>query len=184
MIVPEADQAAIARAARARDLDLEEVREAERGGTASVTVVVDGDGGVPLDTLAGLSGDLDAMAETWGRPEQPVLLEVTSRGVDAPLTEPRHWRRARGRSVELVYTDGADGPARARVGDVDPDGRTVRLVSRRGRAPVAETVSLDDVTRAVVRVEFGSVPGDELELLSGATDVATGGDDTAGRKEE
>lgn len=167
MIVPEPDRATIAAAAARRGLDVEEVREDSRGTTWRVTVVVDGDDGAPLDLLTELSHELDPLAERWGGPSRAVTLEVTSRGVDAALTEPRHWRRARGRSVELRWAPGATGPERARVGDVDERAGTVRLVhSVKGRRPKAGTVALDSVAHAVVRVEFSPAPEAELELLS------------------
>ena len=39
--------------------------------------------------------------------EAPYTLEVTSPGVDRPLTEPRHWRRAIGRLVTVPLTSAA-----------------------------------------------------------------------------
>ena len=41
----------------------------------------------------------------------PYTLEVSSPGVDRPLTEPRHWRRAAGRLVKVKVT--GEGPWRA-----------------------------------------------------------------------
>lgn len=166
MIVPEPDRAHIRKAVSDRSLDLEDLREDTRSSTWHVTVVVDGDSGVSLDDLAELSVDLDPLAEQWGGSGQPVTLEVTSRGVDAPLEHPRHWARARGRQVDLLYVDGADGPTRGRVGDLDEDSGTVRIVSRAGRGTRVDSVALDQVARAVIRVEFRPAPQEELDLLS------------------
>lgn len=166
VIVPEPDRAHIRQAAADRGLDLEEVRENSRTPTWSVVVVVDGDHGVSLDTLAELSGALDPLAEGWGDEHRAVTLEVTSRGVDAPLERPRHWRRARGRQVDLSWPDGVDGPATGRVGDVDETSGTVRLVSMSGRTAQVDSVALDQVARAVIRVEFRPAPEAELSLLS------------------
>ena len=166
MIVPDPDRTRIREAAAARGLDVEDVREDSRGATWGVTVVVDADGGASLDDLAALSGDLDPLAEEWGGPTRAVTLEVTSRGVDAPLTAIRHWRRARGRQVALTYVPGQSGPTRARVGDVDESAGTVRLVSREGRGLRADSVALDAVDRAVIRVEFRPAPEDETALLA------------------
>lgn len=131
-----------------------------------MTVVVDGDGGVSLDALAELSTALDPLAETWGGTERPVTLEVTSRGVDAPLEEPRHWRRAYGRQVDIDYVEGATGPARGRVGTLDEAAGTVRVVSKTGRGIIVDSVPLTDVARAVIRVEFRPAPQSEMDLLS------------------
>ena len=166
MIVPEPDRAHIRKAVSDRGLDLEELRENERSATWQVTVVVDGDEGVSLDALAVLSTAMDPLAETWGGAERPVTLEVTSRGVGAPLEEPRHWRRAHGRQVDIDYAEGATGPARARVGDLDEAAGTVRVVSKAGRGITVDSVALTDVVRAVIRVEFGPAPRAEMDLLS------------------
>lgn len=167
MIVPDADRTRIDEAAAASGLEVDEIREDRSAGTWRVTVVVDGDDGVDLDALAELSRVLDPLAETWGAPSQTTVLEVTSRGVDAPLTAPRHWRRARGRKVEIAYRDASDGgPTAARVGDVSADESSVRLVRPTKRGPVAESVGLDRIARAVVTVEFAPAPAEEMAALS------------------
>ena len=51
--------------------------------------------------------------------EMPYTLEVTSRGVDRPLTLPRHWRRNEDRLVKATLADGSD-----------PDRPHHRLVAR------------------------------------------------------
>lgn len=166
MIVPEPDRAHIRKAVSDRGLDLEDVRENTGGATWRVSVVVDGDSGVSLDDLAGLADALDPLAEAWGGANQPVTLEVTSRGVDAPLEHPRHWRRARGRQADLTYVDGAEGPTRGRIGDLDESSGAVRIVSRAGRGTRVDSVALDQVASAVIRVEFRPAPQEELDLLS------------------
>lgn len=166
MIVPEPDRAYIRKAVTDRGLDLEDLRENTSSATWRVTVVVDGDAGASLDDLAALATDLDPLAEQWGDPDRAVVLEVTSRGVDAPLEELRHWRRARGRQVDLVYVDGASGPARGRVGDLDENGESVRIVSRVGRGITVDSVALTDVARAALRVEFRPAPQDEMDILA------------------
>lgn len=166
VIVPEPDRAHISKTVSDRGLQLEEIREDSRSTTWQVVVVVDGDRGVSLDDLAELSSAFDSVAEAWGGPERAVTLEVTSRGVDAPLEQPRHWRRARGRQVDVSYVDGVDGPARGRVGDLDEEAGSVRLVSRSGRGMRVDSVALEDMARAVIRVEFQPAPADELALLT------------------
>ena len=57
-------------------------------------VAVDKDGGVTLDDVADATREVNRVldgSDVMG--EQPYTLEVTSRGVDRPLTLPRHWRR-------------------------------------------------------------------------------------------
>jgi ribosome maturation factor RimP len=117
----------------ARGLDLEDVVVTPAGKRRLLRVVVDRDGGVGLDAVAEIStavskelDDSDAMGGA------PYVLEVTSPGVDRPLTEPRHWRRATGRLVKASLRDGSAVQGRvAGVGDdsvtLDVDGTATRL---------------------------------------------------------
>ncbi|HWA65008.1 MAG TPA: ribosome maturation factor RimP [Mycobacteriales bacterium] len=96
--------------------DLEDVEVSTAGRRSVVRVVVDRDGGIDLDAVAEISRPvseaLDA-ADAFG--ESAYVLEVTSPGVDRPLTEPRHWRRNVGRLVEV------DGVT-ARIADATDSG--------------------------------------------------------------
>jgi ribosome maturation factor RimP len=99
----------------AAGFDLEDVAVTTAGRRHVVKVVVDRDGGLDLDAVAEVSrvvaAALDDSAATG---DAPYTLEVTSPGVDRPLTEPRHWRRARGRLVKT-------GSVTGRVLDADDD---------------------------------------------------------------
>jgi ribosome maturation factor RimP len=87
--------------------DLEDLAVSSAGRRSVVRVVVDRDGGIDLDAVAdvsrAVSEALDA-ADAFG--DSAYTLEVTSPGVDRPLTEPRHWRRNVGRLVEFGGTQG------------------------------------------------------------------------------
>jgi ribosome maturation factor RimP len=77
-------------------------------------VVVDSDGGVSLDDAAAASRELSAALDASGvMGEMPYTLEVSSPGVDRPLTQPRHWRRAAGRLVRVAVA--SSGAIRGRV---------------------------------------------------------------------
>lgn len=92
--------------------DLEQVTVSRVGRRHLVRVIIDRDGGVGLDAIAtvsrAVSAALDA-AEQEGRAVVPgeYVLEVSSPGVDRPLTEPRHWRRNVGRLVTVTITQEA-----------------------------------------------------------------------------
>src|SRR3546814_1875458 len=78
-------------------LDVEAVEITPAGKRRVLRVAVDKDGGVNLDDVAEATREiervLDEESDVMG--EHPYTLEVTSRGVDRPLTLPRHWRRDR-----------------------------------------------------------------------------------------
>lgn len=86
--------------------DLEELAVSRVGRRHVVRVIVDGDSGVSLDEVADLSRDLSAALDTAERARGDLIageyvLEVSSPGVDRPLTLPRQWRRNIGRLVEV-----------------------------------------------------------------------------------
>lgn len=86
----------------AAGMDLESVRASVAGRRRLLRVVVDSDHGVSLDDAAEVSRDVSAALDaTDVMGDMPYTLEVSSPGVDRPLTEPRHWRRARGRLVRV-----------------------------------------------------------------------------------
>jgi ribosome maturation factor RimP len=94
----------------AMNMDLEGLRVTSAGRRRVLRVFVDADGGVSLDDIAlasrELSIKLDNSAEMG---DQPYTLEVSSPGVDRPLTQPRHWRRAAGRLVVAPLKAEANG---------------------------------------------------------------------------
>ena len=100
--------------------DLEDVSVTAAGRRSVVRVIVDRDGGVDLDAVADISrGISEALDDSDAMGSAPYVLEVSSPGVDRPLTEPRHWRRATGRLVRVAVTDA--GTVTGRVVDADDD---------------------------------------------------------------
>jgi ribosome maturation factor RimP len=75
--------------------------------------------------------------------EQPYTLEVTSRGLDRPLTLARHWRRNVGRLVVAELADGSRLRGRIAAVDDDPvDGTAdVTVDGRQQRLALADVVT-------------------------------------------
>jgi ribosome maturation factor RimP len=146
--------------------DLEHLQIQQAGRRQLVKVVVDSDNaeaGIGLDQVAevsrAVSSALDALEA--GDSVGSVLggsytLEVTSPGLDRPLTRPRHWRRARLRKVAVRAGEDA---FLARVGDADDHG--VRLLVDGD----IRHVRFDDIDHAVVEVEFREPPAAEIAKL-------------------
>ena len=98
---------------RSAGYDLDDIVVSTAGRRTMVRVSVDADGGIDLDAVAEVSRAVSAALDDEGDGfAGPYVLEVSSPGVDRPLTERRHWRRAVGRLVE-VPVDGA--PVTGRV---------------------------------------------------------------------
>ncbi|WP_396917126.1 ribosome maturation factor RimP [Mycolicibacterium sp.] len=125
-----------------------------------VTVVADGDQGLDLDSLAELSRTASELLDQLDRGDTPYVLEVTSRGVDRPLTEAKHFRRNRARKAELTLADGST--LTGRLGETDSE--SVQVVVRSARDFEVRRVALADIVKAVVQVEFSPPNRCELEL--------------------
>jgi ribosome maturation factor RimP len=119
-------------------IDLEGIKIGSAGRRRVLRIIVDADGGVSLDDIAEVSREVSARLEAGNAMgDAPYTLEVSSPGVDRPLTQPRHWRRAAGRLVAVPIAAGnfdaeRDVPAgpvarQARVIDADDDGVTLEI---------------------------------------------------------
>ena len=125
-----------------------------------ITVIADGDNPLDLDSIAQLSRSASDLLDSVDAPA--FVLEVTSPGVDRPLTTEKHYRRARGRKVELTLSDGSQ--LSGRLGEIR-DG-TVQLVVREGARPnfSIRELPIEGIAKAVVQVEFSPPNQRELEL--------------------
>ena len=129
-------------------MDLESVRVSAAGRRRLLRVVVDSDQGVSLDDAAAISRELSAELDTVAvMGDFPYTLEVSSPGVDRPLTDPRHWRRAVGRLVQVTAAD--SGSISGRVIAADSDGVTLEIEGARRRFGYAA------LGAGAVQVEFG-----------------------------
>lgn len=118
--------------------------------------------GVDLDDIAEVSRAVSkALDEREDLLAGSYTLEVTSPGVDRPLTKPRHWRRAYSRLVRLRRTDGTH--QQARVGVADDDGVALLVDGTLVR------VGYSEIAAATVEVEFRRPSAAELKLLRGNT---------------
>jgi ribosome maturation factor RimP len=134
-----------------------------------ITVIADGDEPLDLDSIAALSRSASEALDRIEAP--PYVLEVTSPGVDRPLTTEKHYRRARGRKVELTLSDGSQ--LTGRLGEMR--GGTVRLVVREGAKAnfSIRELPLEGITKAVVQVEFSPPNQRELEMAGQSGEEAS-----------
>ena len=145
-------------------LDLEAVEVTPAGRRRVLRIAVDKDGGVTLDDVAEATREVSrALDESDAMGEQPYTLEVTSPGVDRPLTLARHWRRNAGRLVKVSTADG--GTVVGRVTSADEE---QALLQTDGGV---EALRYADVAKAHVQVELNrprtpDEPGDHEQSPS------------------
>jgi ribosome maturation factor RimP len=153
---------------RSAGLDLESVKVVAAGRRRLLRIVVDADRRPSLDDIAELSRSLSKELDDSGvMGEAAYTLEVSSPGVDRPLTEPRHWRRAQGRLVRVPRAAGAarsPGTVEGRVIAAGADGVVLDVGGHQ------REFGYQELGPGQVQVEFGGGgaahdddPGDEGE---------------------
>jgi ribosome maturation factor RimP len=136
----------------ASGLDLEAVEISSAGRRRVVRVLVDKDGGVGLDDLADATRVVgDALDASDALGDTPYTLEVTSPGVDRPLTLPRHWRRNAGRLVDVVDHEGQRRTGR--IVQADDEAVTLDVSGE------AQHLAYAEVVTARIEIEFGKPAG-------------------------
>jgi ribosome maturation factor RimP len=152
--------------------DLEALSLKRVGRRHQVRVIVDSDEGVNLDAVATLSRDVSAALDEAEESGGDLVageyeLEVSSPGIDRPLTLPRHWRRNVGRLVKVTV---ADRSLVGRVTAVDDDGVELDVEGQPRRLEYAE------LGPGRVQIEFNrltELPDEELDEI----DDEEGGDE-------
>jgi ribosome maturation factor RimP len=157
--------------------DLEALQVTPAGRRRVVRMVVDKDGGTTLDDVADVSRAVSEALDDIDAREPALLggayvLEVSSPGVDRPLTQPRHWRRNVGRLVTAHLADG--GTAAGRL--LEATDTEVVLGERR--------LLLAEVVRGQVQVEFDRPAGPAPDGAAGGALPEVEDDDVADEDED
>ena len=130
---------------------LEEVQIASPGSHRIITCVVDGQTPLNLDqvTVASrLISELLDTAEFMG--ETAFTLEVTSPGIDRPLTHPRHWRKNLTRLIKVTLLDGS-----TTIGRLTEFNESYAILVENIKGRIKEhSIAFADIKRAVVEIEF------------------------------
>ncbi|MBD5788175.1 ribosome maturation factor RimP [Cellulosimicrobium terreum] len=162
----------------AAGLYLEDVSVSRAGARSVVRVVLDlpedRQGSLDLDTVAEVSRPVSDALDEVAALRGAYTLEVSTPGTDRPLTQERHFRRALGRLVRLVLSDGGTVEGRL-VGAQDE--LVLDVTDTRGRT-TARTVPFATVVRGQVQVELRrALTADLPELENDDPTAASRGDD-------
>ena len=138
--------AAITPALEALGFHLEDVTIISAGRRSMLTVIVDGDTHLSLDQVTSATkaiGEIVESVQSLG--ETPFTLEVTSPGLDRPLTKVRHWQKNINRLVKVVLLDGSE--IKGRIKDVNEVSARVD----------EKNINYSDIKRATLEIEFKPV---------------------------
>jgi ribosome maturation factor RimP len=122
---------------------VEDITITSAGKRSMLTVIVDGDTHLSLDQVTVATKAISEIVEnlpTLGN--NPFTLEVTSPGLDRPLTKPRHWRKNQERLIKIVLNDGKE--INGRIKDSTESAVTVD----------DKSINFADIKRATLEVEF------------------------------
>jgi ribosome maturation factor RimP len=125
---------------------LEDVTIISAGRRSMLTVIVDGDTHLSLDQVTSATkaiGEIVESVQSLG--ETPFILEVTSPGLDRPLTKVRHWQKNINRLVKVVLLDGSE--IKGRIKDVNEVSARVD----------EKNINYSDIKRATLEIEFKPV---------------------------
>lgn len=123
---------------------LEEVKVTPLGRRRQISVIVDGEERNPNhDEVASISRAISAQLDDFsGLGDSPFTLEVTSPGIDRPLTELRHWRKNLGRLVKILTKE-----------DKEISGRIAEVHT--GKVRIDDSIfDFESIKRAQVQIEF------------------------------
>jgi ribosome maturation factor RimP len=138
--------AVITPAIQALGFYVEDISITTAGRRSMLTVIVDGDTHLSLDQVTVATKAISEIVEnlpTLGN--NPFTLEVTSPGLDRPLTKPRHWRKNKDRLIKIVLNDGKE--ITGRIKDSTNDEVIVD----------EQKVAFVDIKRATLEIEFKQV---------------------------
>jgi ribosome maturation factor RimP len=130
---------------------LEDIHIASPGSHRIVTCIVDGDSSLNLDQVTSVSrviSELLDVAPFMG--ETPFTLEVTSPGVDRPLTLPRHFAKNHDRLLKVIRLDGSE--VLGRIASNTDDSVTLTVTNK--KESQEEVISIAEIKRALVEIEF------------------------------
>lgn len=152
--------------------EIEAVTVDTRSRPPRITIVADGDTPLDMDAVAELSRSASTVLDTIDTGGRAYVLEVSSPGVDRPLTAEKHFRRARGRKVEVQVDGSSENDVTTMVGRIGAvvDG-TVELVVRGRSGCSVRRIPLAELRKAVVQVEFSPPTAQELALIGDERDT-------------
>ena len=131
---------------------LEEVTVTPAGRRSLVTIIVDSEKHLSLDEVTALSRTVSEIVESLEElGDTPFTLEVSSPGIDRPLTLPRHFRKNIGRLVQITTTSGDQ--VKGRITSADESAVVVDEAS----------IPFSEISKAVLEIEFKSLSEKEGE---------------------
>ena len=137
---------------------LEDVNLVTPGQHRIVTVIVDGESALNLDQVTVATKLISSLLdEATFMGETPFTLEVTSPGIDRPLTLARHYANNVDRLLKVVKTDG--DVVTGRISSSNESEVVLTVAEKKESKEVL--IKYSDIKRATVEIEFNRKDGDK-----------------------
>jgi ribosome maturation factor RimP len=122
--------------------------------TNNIKVFLDADNGLSIDKSAKINRKLYAAIEESNMfPEGDFSLEVSSPGVDEPLTSVRQYRKNIGRTV-AVTVEGEGGEKTGKLTEVGEEELVLEVKSGKKKEATIEAIPFSNIKKVVVQVVF------------------------------
>lgn len=120
-----------------------------------ILILVDADQGMTIASCASLSRALSGELETNEQLDEAYILEVSSPGLDYPLTEKRQYQKNTGRSLKVYLVSGEE--IIGKLKEVEEQGIKVVVTKKeKGKKSVEEEqiISFNEIKKSIVQVSF------------------------------
>ena len=120
-----------------------------------ILILVDADQGMTIAACASLSRALSGELETNEQLDEAYILEVSSPGLDYPLTEKRQYQKNTGRSLKVYLVSGEE--IIGKLKEVEEQGIKVVVTKKeKGKKSVEEEqiISFNEIKKSIVQVSF------------------------------
>ena len=135
----------------ASGLIVEDIKMSETGGT--IKVVCDTEKGISSSELVSISKKILRNEEFNEKYAVNYRLEVSSPGIDMPLTKIRHFAKNKGRDIELQHEfEEQKTPIRGIIEDVDDEVLSLNVKIKKENTTIR--IPIEKVISAVVRLKW------------------------------
>jgi len=119
----------------------------------NIKVFLDADGGLPIEKIAKLNRRLNALIEEAQLfPEGDYSLEVSSPGIDEPLTQLRQYKKNIGRKLLVTPNEGTE--VLGTIMDVTDEKLVLEVPVGKKKETVTTEIPFADIKQAVVQISF------------------------------
>ncbi|MFO7826393.1 MAG: ribosome maturation factor RimP [Cyclobacterium sp.] len=127
----------------------------EKGPKKSLKILIDADHGINIDTCALVSRAVGEEIEAKELMDTAYIMEVSSPGVDFPLSSRRQYQKNMGRNLKVMLAN--DQTIEGKLTEVDQRGIQILIKKKeKGKKEIEESLNLpfDQIRKSIVLVSF------------------------------